>query len=111
MAIVQRHRTPDGLLELVVDLTDGEWSVGFAGLPSHTHGDILAELEGGSPESATRTYVADVLASNRVIVIRRMNGVVEDAWVADGPTDDLGRYALPDTTFERRYWNGFALPT
>ena len=106
MAVVDRHRTADGLLELIVDLTAGDWSIGFAGLPWHTHGDILAELEGGSAESATRLYVADVLNSNKLIVVRRMNGSIEDAWVADGPTSDLGRYAPPNTTFELRYWNG-----
>ena len=36
----------------------------------------------GSSESAAKAYVIDVLASNRVIVVRRISGVIRDAWVA-----------------------------
>ena len=42
MAIVERHTSPDGLLELIVDRADdGDWTVGFDGFAWHTHGDIL----------------------------------------------------------------------
>src|SRR5665213_318958 len=98
MAIVERHRSPDGLLELLVDYTAGDWSIGFADVPSHTHGDILAELEGGSPESATKAYVKDILASKRIIVIRRIDDAIRDAWIADGPITDLMKYAGPTET-------------
>jgi hypothetical protein len=106
MAIVERHRSSDGLLELIVDFTAGDWSIGFDGVPSHTHGDILAGVEGGSPEDAVKAYVTEILSSKRVIVIRRTDGVVGDAWVADGPVADLGKYARPSDNFELRFWNG-----
>lgn len=106
MAIVERHRSSDGMLELVVDYTAGDWSIGFDGVPSHTHGDILAQIEGGSPEDAAKAYVREILSSKRVIVILQTDGVVRDAWIADGPVADLGKYARPCDTFELRFWNG-----
>jgi hypothetical protein len=106
MATVERYKTPDGLLELLVDYTAGDWTIGFAGVPGHTHGDILAEVEGGTPEAATKAYVKDILASKRVIVIRRIDGVIRDAWVADGPLADLMKYAGPTETIQKRLWNG-----
>jgi hypothetical protein len=107
MPIIEQHTTPDGLVIFYVDLTDGDWTIGFEGFPGHTHGDILAELNGGTPEDAVRAYVDEVIGSQRVIVISRINGVLNDAWVADGPIDDaLKKYAYPNETFELRYWNG-----
>jgi hypothetical protein len=106
MAIVERHRSADGLLELIVDHTAGDWTIGFSGVPGHTHGDILAELEGGSPESATKAYVRDILDSKRVIVIHRVDGVIRDAWVADVPVADLVKPTSPTETIETRLWNG-----
>jgi hypothetical protein len=106
MAIVEQYRTTDGVLELLVDYTAGDWTVGFAGVPSHTHGDILADLEGCPPETAVKLYVRDILDSNRVIVIRRFGGAIRDTWIADGPTTDLMRHADPTETIETRFWNG-----
>ena len=74
MAIVERHTSPDSLLELVVDRADdGDWTIGLTGFAPHTHGDILTWQYGGTPESAVRAYIKDVLASRRVIVISRIN--------------------------------------
>lgn len=106
MAIVERHTTPDGLLNFFVDLTDGDWSIGFDSVPAHTHGDVLAAMNGGSPESAVRKYVDDVVGSRRVIVISRIDGVIREAWVTDDPARDEMKYALPNETIEKRYWNG-----
>ena len=106
MAIVERHRSPDGLLELLVDYTAGDWTVGFASVTSHSHGDILSELEGGSAESATTAYMKAILASNRIIVVRPIDGIIRDAWIADGPIEDLGKYAGPTETIQKRLWNG-----
>jgi hypothetical protein len=114
MAIVERHTTLDGLLELIVDLTDGNWTIGFASgrvasgqFLGHTHGDILAEFNGGSPESATRAYVDDVIMSRRVIVVSRIAGQVRDAWVEDD-NNEAGEIAEldPDKMIEKRFWNG-----
>lgn len=106
MAIVERHTTPDGLLNFVVDVTDGDWSVGFEGVSDHTHGDILAGLHGGTPESAVRAYVDDVVGSRRVIVISRIDGLIHSAWVTEDPACDEMTCAYPNETIEKRYWNG-----
>jgi hypothetical protein len=77
MAIVERHLSADGLLQLIVDLADdGDWSVGFEGYAWHTHGDMLTHDYGGSPESAVRAFVSDILTSQRVIVISRLDGLL-----------------------------------
>jgi hypothetical protein len=107
MSIVERHSSPDGLLQLVVDrAVDGDWSVGFDGFAWHTHGDLLTLKYGGSPESAVRAFVDDVLESRRVIVISRVDGVIRAAWVADDPLSDEMKYAEPDETIEKRVWSG-----
>ena len=77
MAIIERHKSADGLMELIVDLTDGDWTVGFEGYPWHTHGDILdAWGYEGPPEKKVRAFVTDVLDSKRVIVVTRIDGKV-----------------------------------
>lgn len=67
MSMVERHTSPDGLLELIVDLTDGGWSIGFDKFPWHTHGDIR-HVSGytGTPEVASRQFVGDILSSRCV---------------------------------------------
>ncbi|HTV49501.1 MAG TPA: hypothetical protein VMG59_13765 [Phycisphaerae bacterium] len=106
MPIVERYKSPDGLLELLVDFNAGDWSIGFAGAPSHTHGDILAETRGGTVESAIRLYIEDIINSRAVIIISRINGKIRDVWITDDPSQDFMKYAFPGETIERRYWNG-----
>jgi hypothetical protein len=107
MAIVERHTAPDGQLCLIVDLADdGDWSVGFDGFEWHTHGDLLAHEYGGSPETAVRSFVDNILASRRVIVISRLAGKMRDVWVTDDPSFDEMEYAYPNETIEKRLWNG-----
>jgi hypothetical protein len=108
MAIIERHTSPDGLLRLIVDRADdGDWTVGFDGFGWHTHGDIL-DWSGyaGTPEERVRAFVDDVIASRRVIVISRVNGVIRDAWMTDEPSRDESKYAEPNETIEKRLWNG-----
>jgi hypothetical protein len=107
MEELERHTSPDGLLTLLVlRADDGDLTIGFEGYPSHTHGDILAELGGGTPETATRLFVDAVLSSEAVIVISRVGDEVRDVGVADDPYADDMKYALPNETIEKRYWNG-----
>ena len=107
MPIVERHLSPDGLLQLIVDLADdGDWSVGFDGFQWHTHGDLLMWDYGGSPESAVRAFVDDVLASRQVIVISRLDGAIHNAWMTADPLYDDMKYADPNETIEKRFWNG-----
>src|SRR5258708_1929857 len=62
MPIVERHSSPDGLLQLIVDRADdGDWSVGFDGYEWHTHGDLLTLEYGGTPQSAVRALIDEVL--------------------------------------------------
>lgn len=108
MAIVERHISPDSLLQLIVDRADdGDWSVGFGGFAWHTHGDIL-EWSGyaGPPAERVRAFVDDIIASRRVIVVSRIDGMVRDAWVTDDPTHDELKYAEPNETIEKRLWSG-----
>lgn len=112
MAVVERHISPDGLLALVVDRADdGDWSVGFDGFAWHTHGDSL-EWSGykGTPAECVRALVEDIIASQKVIVVSRVDGVIRDAWVADDPTQDELKYAEPNETIERRFWNSRPAP-
>ena len=115
MAIVERHESTDRQLALLVDFTDGDWTIGFDGFPYHTHGDVLAETEyAGTPEQATRSFVADILASRRPIVIWRVHGKIRDLGVpqqlnrADLDAD-IAKYGFPGETWEARYWDGRAM--
>jgi hypothetical protein len=112
MALVERHKSPDGLLELVVDLTDGDWTIGFAGYPFHTHGDILVAWGyEGPPQAVTRMFVDDIISSRRPIVVWRKNGTIRDF---DVPpvldrkrlAENIAKYGSPDESVEARYWNG-----
>lgn len=97
---------------LLVDLTAGDWTIGFDGFAWHTHGDILdAWGYDGSPEACTRAFVHDILQSRRVIAVVRTDGKVSDIIVPDDLVDrplakSFGRYAPPNEVTEFRYWNG-----
>jgi hypothetical protein len=112
MTIVERHKSPDQLMELLVDSTGRDWTIGFAGYPWHTHGDILnAWGYSGAPEAQTRAFVDDILGSRRVIIVVRMDGKISDIVVPDDLVDrplskSFGQHAAPGETFELRYWNG-----
>jgi hypothetical protein len=107
MAIVERHISPDNSLQLIVDrANDGDWLVGFDGFAWHTHGDLLAYHYGGSPETAIRSFVEDIISSPRVIVISRIDAKIRDVWITDDPSYDEMKYAYPNETIEKRLWSG-----
>lgn len=106
MAIIERHTSPDGLLDLVVDLTAGDWTVGFTQGTWHTHGDILAALDGGTPRAAVRKFVDEILTSQRVIALSRTGGEIRDVWVASEPKADEAKYASGGEATEKRFWSG-----
>lgn len=107
LAIVERHLSPDGLLLLIVERADdGDWSVGFDGYSWHTHGDLLAFEYGGLPDAAVRAFVNDIITSQRVVVISRLDGTFNDVWITDDPCRDEMKYAEAKETIEKRYWNG-----
>lgn len=115
MAIIERHQSPDHQLTLVVELADGDWTIGFEGFPFHTHGDILARTEyPGTPEQATQEFVAEILQSRRPVVIFRVNGKIRDFGVPEKfdrarLQSDIAKYGLAGETFEARYWDGRAV--
>src|SRR4051812_11842874 len=112
MAIIERHTSPDDSMVLLVDLTGGDWTIGFDGFAWHTHGDILdAWGYEGAPEARMRAFVDDIVQSRRVIALVRIDGNVREirvpADLADRPlSKSFGKYAAPNETAEFRYWNG-----
>jgi hypothetical protein len=115
MTIIERHQSLDRQLALLVGLTGDDWTIGFDGFPYHTHGDILAQTEyGGTPEQATRSFVADIIESRRPIVIWRVNGKIRDFHVSHKfdraeLEANIAKYGFPGETFEARYWDGRAV--
>jgi hypothetical protein len=109
MNIIEEHRTPDGLYRFIVERSDdGDLSLGFDGFPSHTHGDILAELSGLSIDAAIRAYIDALLSGRSAIGIARVAGKMRDVWVTDDPHPD--KYKPDDETMEFRYWDGRSAP-
>ncbi len=109
---LESHTSPDGCFTLQVWRDgDGDLIIGLVGCEWHTHGDILASQYGGTPDSATRKYVDQVIGSQRAIVIHRVHGVLRWATISEsdlyGHENDTDmKYAEPGETIERRYWNG-----
>ena len=110
MAIVERHETVDRSLRLIVDLTDGDWSIGFDGFPWHTHGDIL-EAWGycGTPEVMVRSFVQDIISSRKPICVYRTDGRITDVVILsdyDFMSETPSNFSPLDETIETRYWDG-----
>jgi len=106
---VGEYVSPDGQLKFLVTCPDGDWTIGFAGFPWHTHGSILASLSGLDEITAIERYVADLTGNISVIFLRRTSGVLTDVWITDDPADKLRshkRYGLPDETIAFRLWDG-----
>ena len=110
MVIAASHISPDGLLRLVVDHTDGDITVGFIGYEWHTHGDVLLESSGGrNIAQAVDDFVSGIVGSRRILAVRKLSGVIADVWPTDDPADDINglrRYGAPDETIEFRLWDG-----
>ena len=112
MAVIERHISPDGALELRVDLVGGDWTIGFVGYRWHMHSDILIGYgRTAVPGPAVRVFVDEIIGSRRVIAVHRRDGVMFDVTVPDDFVDrplkkTFGKYAPPGETFELRYWDG-----
>jgi hypothetical protein len=108
MQIVEEHRTPDGLLRLLVGRTeDGDFCLGFDGFQWHTHGDILSSLSGLPLELAMRRFIDELVSGHSVIAIARVSGEIKDVWVTDDLEEDRDdKYRPDDETLEFRYWDG-----
>lgn len=109
----ERFVTPDGEIELVVVRESGDITLGFAGFPWHTHGDVLvgeyalAGLTIEGPEQAVERFLYDLTTNVAPISILRKCGSITDIWATvEYPEPD--KYLAPDESVEIRYWNGGA---
>jgi hypothetical protein len=89
----------------VVRFRSGEFSLGFEGTPSHTHGDILAAESGLAADEAVRAYVQKLIGNKLTIAVSTIGGKIRDIWIPDDPAQDL-RYCPPDENIEFRLWRG-----
>jgi hypothetical protein len=104
---IERHTSPDGLLTLVVYRDNDHGTlIALDDFPWRTHGDLLAPEYGESPEAATRAFVDMILSCQLVIVISRAGSEVWDISITDDPDYDDEKYAAPDETIEKRFWDG-----
>lgn len=102
----QYHVSPDGLLRLLVNVErDGDVVIGFDGMASHTHGDILAELSGLDIANAVIGYVEAILGNRAAIALRMRADAIDDAWV-EHDFEQAKRSLHPGETITFRYWDG-----
>jgi hypothetical protein len=109
---IGEYVSPDGQLKFLVTCPDGDWTIGFDGFPSHTHGSILAELSGQDEVTAVERLLADLIGNVSVIALTRISGELTDVWVTDDPEGalrDCGKYGQAGETIEFRLWNGMPI--
>lgn len=108
----KRYVSPDGALTFLVIRKDGEVSLGFDGVPSHTHGDIEAELSGLPEEEAVAQYVARLVSNKSLIAIATVDGKIRDIWVSTippepdeyKPANEIVTYRFWDSTLYKAPW-------
>ena len=83
---------------------DGDTILSFD-YPWHTHADLLACWYDQPRESATETFVTDLLNDRIVIVVARRGGVTEDISITFDPVSEH-RYTPDGQSIELRYWSG-----
>ncbi|MCK6472013.1 MAG: hypothetical protein L6R28_09730 [Planctomycetes bacterium] len=106
MEILEEHKSPDGLLTLqVVAGDDGLTTIGFAGLPWHTHAEILASVNWTDNATAVKRFVEEMTGDRETIVVAWLNGKIQDAWPTDDPEKELD-FQQPGETLEFRLWSG-----
>lgn len=99
MQVVEEHRSPDGLLKLVVWRDpDGDITVGFDGFSWHTHADILAGLSDLPDDAAVREFVDDTLGGRLIIAVSRVGDIIRNVWVTD--TAEADKYK-PESLSEK----------
>lgn len=107
---VESYRSPDDQLELAVERDEsGDLTIHFVGYAWHTHGDILASLNGGTPESATRDFVRRILGDELAIAVCYRASQVADVFPAENPEEeivDFTKYAESGESVRFRLWGG-----
>lgn len=108
--IIERHTSPDGLINLIVDLYRddqlADYSIGLEGFASHTHGDILAGSRGLPEEEAIRQFVDEILNDKQIFVVSRIDGKVQNIWLTDGDVESELKYKPAEEELEFRFWSG-----
>jgi hypothetical protein len=109
----QQYLSPDKQLRLLVTVPDGDITIGFDGCPGHIHGSILAQFYRCDEDAAATRFITGILEGKLTIAIRRMSGVMTDAWIPetnwqtiDDVLASLDRYGEQGETVEFRLWNG-----
>jgi hypothetical protein len=106
---IGEYVSPDGQLKFLVTCPDGDWTIGFAGYPWHTHGSILAELSGLNEVTAVERFLADLVGNVSAIALRRVSGNLTYIWVTDDTAEEIlgyKKYGEPNETIEFRLWDG-----
>lgn len=101
---VSKFVSPDGKLTFLVIRDPKETSLGFEGVPSHTHGDMLAEHYGVSEDEAIRVHLDALLNNRLVIAIATVDGRTRDIWTTDKIEHD--KYKPANEIITYRHWNG-----
>lgn len=106
MEILEQHRSPDGLLRLLVlrDQT-GDVAIGFDGHTWHTHANILASRPGVAEDKAIREFVDHIINDEAIIAVSRIGGAISEAWPTEDPKREV-RYKPAGETLEFRRWSG-----
>ncbi|QDT52463.1 hypothetical protein Pan44_04750 [Caulifigura coniformis] len=104
MKIVERHESPDRALTLLVSELDGDITIGFEGLPWHTHADLEAARTGRPRVLAVRELVDSILQDRQVIAVATINRQICAAWPTEALSPDPFQPADETLTFRR--WSG-----
>ncbi|HEY4031566.1 MAG TPA: hypothetical protein VGM25_14560 [Caulobacteraceae bacterium] len=99
------YRSPDGQLCLVVEAVDGDVRLGFADMPWHTHGDVLASQLGLPIEAAVQAFVEALVGSATIVAVLKVNATVCDVWVPCNSVEDCRDRDLGEEITFRR-WSG-----
>jgi len=119
----QQHKSPDGLLNLVVDscvtankkYSDGfeDWIVGIEPGAWHTHPDILANRYDTTHEDATELYLEQILNDKLLLRLCYVAGELQDVCVVNLAYSTLEeevakekQYISANERLVYRYWSG-----
>jgi hypothetical protein len=102
----EEHVSPDGRLRLLVEHDDGgDIIIGFAGVDSHTDGNVLGALSGLDTADAVGAYVDEILSDRALIAVATVKGEIRNICVVDD-LSSVDRYKPADEQIELRRWSG-----
>lgn len=104
--ILEEHTTSDGLLKLSVQRFEDGVAVGFAGLPWHTHPDLLVGTYGDDEEKALRGFISAILNDELLIVCSLTGDRLGEAWIENDLKDAIDA-ASQNENMKVRYWSGW----